>query len=215
MHPFNYSKNILLLAIIITSQFPGKVLAQNQESKYSYVGDKKSGLPDGHGKLTDSLGNSFEGNFKKGKKDGFGTMHLKTNAGKDSLITGYWKKDLYIGQYEFPFKLINKTYMVSNVQITHEAPSPPNSTIELSMESVSGGAFNVHGEIPKPTLTEAIFQRGSYQLMLPVTNQQKRNTYIFQNVIFPAHVIFKLGAEEIQIEFNEARNYKVFVNTRD
>ena len=83
------------------------------------------------------------------------------------------------------------------------------------MESVSGGAFNVHGEIPKPSLTEAIFQRGSYQLMMPVTNQQKRNTYIFQNVIYPATVLFKIGTEEVQIEFNAEKNYKVFINTRD
>lgn len=172
----------------------------------------------GFATMTDSLGNHFEGNLKKGKKDGYGVLHfknLKAHDGSDSLISGYWKKDLYIGQYEHPYKLISKTYMVSNVQVSSEPATPPNSTIELSMESVSGGAFNVHGEIPKPTLTESIFQRGSYQLLLPVTNQQKRNTYIFQNVIFPAHVIFKMGAEEIQLEFNEARNYKVFVNTRD
>jgi len=199
---------LVLFAIIILNN-QSNAQAPTQAPKYQ--GELKAGLPDGHGQLIDSIGNLFEGNFKKGKKDGYGVLHYKTSSGKDSLITGYWKKDLYLGQYEYPYKLITKTYMVSNVQITTEPASPPNTTIELSMESVSGGAFNVHGEIPKPSLTEAIFQRGSYQLMLPVTNQQKRNTYIFQNVIFPAHVIFKLGAEEIQLELNQA----MFVNTRD
>jgi hypothetical protein len=165
--------------------------------------------------LVDQKGWIYKGGIKKGKKDGYGTLFMKTNSGKDSLVTGYWKHDQFMGMYEYPFKMLGKTFMVSNVQISYEPGTPPNNTIEISMESVSGGAFNVHGEIPKPSLTEAIFQRGSYQLMMPVTNQQKRNTYIFQNVIYPATVLFKIGTEEVQIEFNAEKNYKVFINTRD
>ena len=183
--------------------------------QFTYEGSFKAGYPDGIGYLFDSAGNTFKGSFKKGKKDGEGVAHMTTNLGRDSILTGFWKKGVYVGLFEYPYKLINKTFMVSAATIDFDAPTPPYSTIEISMESVSGGAYNVHGEIPKPTLTEAIFQRGSYQGMMPVTNQQKRNTYIFQNVIFPAYVLFKIGAEEVQIEFNEAKNYKVFVTTRD
>jgi len=165
--------------------------------------------------LVDQRGLVYKGGIKKGRKDGYGTLYMKTLSGKDSLVTGYWKHDQFMGLFEYPFKMLGKTFMVSNVQISYEPATPPNNTIEISMESVSGGAFNVHGEIPKPSLTEAIFQRGSYQLMMPVTNQQKRNTYIFQNVIYPATVLFKIGTEEVQIEFNAEKNYKVFINTRD
>ena len=165
--------------------------------------------------LIDQKGWIYKGGIKKGKKDGYGILYMKTVSGKDSLVTGFWKHDQFMGIFEYPFKMLGKTFMVSNVQISYEPATPPNNTIEISMESVSGGAFNVHGEIPKPSLTEAIFQRGSYQLMMPVTNQQKRNTYIFQNVIYPATVLFKIGTEEVQIEFNAEKNYKVFINTRD
>jgi len=183
--------------------------------KYTYEGEFKYGLPEGKGKLTDDLGNYYKGSFKKGKRDGEGTGFFKNVHGEDSLQSGFWKNDAFIGQYESIFKVLNKTFMVSSVNVTFENPTPPNSTIELSMESVSGGAFNVHGEIPKPTLTEAIFQKGSYQVLMPITNQQKRNTYIFQNLIYPAHVLFKINNEEIQVEFNEAKNYKIFVTLRD
>ena len=78
-----------------------------------------------------------------------------------------------------------------------------------------GQAFGqqlIHGVVVGLFHTQG--DRGEHALGLHV-NQQKRNTYIFQNVIFPAHVIFKLGAEEIQLELNQAMNYKIFVNTRD
>ena len=183
--------------------------------KYTYEGEFKYGLPEGKGKLTIDSGNYYKGSFKKGKREGEGTGFFKNSHGEDSVLSGFWKNDAFLGQYEHAFKIVNKTFMVSTVDVTFENPTPPNSTIELSMESVSGGAFNVHGEIPKPTLGEAIFQKGSYQIMMPITNQQKRNTYIFQNLIYPAHILFKINNEEIQVEFNEAKNYKIFVTLRD
>jgi len=183
--------------------------------KYTYEGEFKYGLPEGKGKLTDDHGNYYKGSFKKGKREGEGTGFFKNVHGEDSVLSGFWKTDAFIGQYENIFKVVNKTFMVSSVEVTFDNPTPPNSTIELSMESVSGGAFNVHGEIPKPTLGEAIFQKGSYQIIMPITNQQKRNTYIFQNLIYPAHVLFKINDEEIQVEFNEAKNYKIFITLRD
>ena len=184
--------------------------------KYTYEGEFKYGLPDGKGQLSDSLGFvMYRGNFKKGKRDGEGVANYHNSEGLDSVQNGFFRNDKYVGLFESPFKLVNKTFMISTASITYDNPTPPNSTIELSMESVSGGAFNVHGEIPKPTLGEVIFQKGSYLQMMPVTNQQKRNTYIFQNLIFPAHVIFKISNEELMVEFNEPKNYKVFVTLRD
>jgi hypothetical protein len=51
--------------------------------------------------------------------------------------------------------------------------------------------------------------------MFPRTNQQKRNTYIFQNVIFPIQAVFKFGAEDVTVELNETKNYKLVVILRD
>jgi hypothetical protein len=69
--------------------------------------------------------------------------------------------------------------------------------------------------MPKPTMTEHIFNKGSYQEMFPRTNQQKRNVYIFQNVMFPVSAVFKFGNEDIIVDFNETKNYKLTVVLRD
>jgi len=210
---YSYLLGCSILAVLSSNFTP--LLAQDCKVLDSnfvgvYEGNCKNGKADGKGK---SMGKyTYEGDFKAGYPQGQGKMKDATGS---IIHSGYWKKGVFIGEYEHPYNLVNKTFMVSGVTISADPATPPHSTIELSMESVSGGAFNVHGEIPKPTLTNANFQLGSYQNLSSITSQQKRNTYVFQNVIFPAHVIFKIGNEEVQIEFNEAKNYKVFITTRD
>ena len=180
--------------------------------KYTYEGEFKAGLPDGKGEMTDDRGILFKGNFKKGKRDGEGILYLK-----DSIQNGFWKNDKYIGLFEAPYKVVNKTFMVSSLSVTYDNPNTSNNnTIELNIESVSGGTYSVlQGEIPKPVLKESIFNKGSYLQMISVTNEQKRNTYIFQNTSYPADVIFKINNEEVEIVFNEAKNYKVNLKLRN
>jgi hypothetical protein len=105
--------------------------------------------------------------------------------------------------------------MVSSAIITHEPANPSGNIIEVSVESVSGGSATLSGEMPKPTMTDHTFNKGSFQEMFPRTNQQKRNTYIFQNVIFPIQAVFKFGAEDVTVELNETKNYKLVVILRD
>lgn len=181
----------------------------------TYVGDQKNGQPDGIGVMTDTSGNVFKGSFKKGKKEGYGELKYRTIFDKDSTLVGYWKKDQYVGFFEYPYKIISKSYMVSNANITTEPANPSGNIIEVSVESVSGGSATLSGEMPKPTLTEHIFNKGSFQEMFPRTNQQKRNSYIFQNVIFPIQAVFKFGGEDVTVELNETKNYKITVVLRD
>jgi hypothetical protein len=187
----------------------------NTQKETTYVGDQKNGQPDGKGVLTDTIGNVFKGSFKKGKKDGYGELTIKNAIGKDSTLVGYWKKDQYMGLYEFPYKIVSKSYMVSNASIAYEPANPSGNIIEVSVESVSGGSATLSGEMPKPTMTDHIFNKGSYQEMFPRTNQQKRNVYIFQNVMFPVSAVFKFGNEDIMVDFNETKNYKLTVVLRD
>ena len=187
----------------------------NTQKETTYVGEQKNGQPEGKGVLTDTIGNVFKGSFKKGKKEGYGELTIKNAIGKDSTLVGYWKKDQYVGLYEFPYKIISKSYMISNASVTYEPANPSGNTIEVSVESVSGGSATLAGEMPKPTLTEHLFNKGSYQEMFARTNQQKRNVYIFQNVIFPVTAMFKFGNEDITVELNETKNYKLTVVLRD
>lgn len=210
-------KKILSCLIVITICSQTMSLkAQNSVQKTStYVGDQKNGQPDGIGVMTDTSGNVFKGSFKKGKKEGYGELKYRTIFDKDSTLVGYWKKDQYVGFFEYPYKIISKSYMVSNANITTEPANPSGNIIEVSVESVSGGSATLSGEMPKPTLTEHIFNKGSFQEMFPRTNQQKRNSYIFQNVIFPIQAVFKFGGEDVTVELNETKNYKITVVLRD
>ena len=204
-----------LMVLAICNQ-PNYLKAQSSGQKATtYVGDQKNGQPDGNGVLTDTSGNVFKGSFKKGKKEGYGELKYRTIFDKDSTLVGYWKKDQYVGFYEYPYKIISKSYMVSNANITTEPANPSGNIIEVSVESVSGGSATLAGEMPKPTLTEHTFNKGSFQEMFPRTNQQKRNTYIFQNVIFPIQAVFRFGGQDITVDFNETKNYKITVVLRD
>jgi len=206
-------RSILLLSII---GFTNNIAAQtNTQKETTYVGEQKNGIPEGKGVLTDTIGNVFKGSFKRGKKEGYGELTIKNAIGKDSTLVGYWKKDQYVGLYEFPYKIVSKSYMISNASVTYEPANPSGNTIEVSVESVSGGSATLSGEMPKPTLTEHIFNKGSFQEMFARTNQQKRNIYIFQNVIFPVTAMFKFGNEDITVELNETKNYKLTVVLRD
>ncbi len=205
-----------LLACLFIGNFNSLEAQTNTQKESTYVGEQKNGQPDGKGVLTDTAGNVYNGSFKKGKKDGYGELTLKNAvAGKDNVIVGYWKKDQYIGIYEFPYKIISKSYMISNASVTYEPANPSSYIIEISVESVSGGSATLSGELPKPTLTDHVFNKGSFQEMIVRTNQQKRNVYIFQNVIFPVQAVFKFGNEDITVDFNETKNYKLTVVLRD
>jgi hypothetical protein len=204
-----------LLGLLMLGQFNLVNAQTSTQKETTYVGDQKNGQPDGKGVLTDTIGNVFKGNFRKGKKEGYGELTIKNAIGKDSTLVGYWKKDQYVGLYEFPYKIVSKSYMISNASIAYEPANPSGNTIEISVESVSGGSATLSGEMPKPTMTEHIFNKGSYQEMFPRTNQQKRNVYIFQNVMFPVSAVFKFGNEDIMVDFNETKNYKLTVVLRD
>jgi hypothetical protein len=204
-----------LVGLLMIGQINLLQAQTSTQKETTYVGDLKNGQPDGKGVLTDTIGNVFKGSFKKGKKEGYGELTIKNAIGKDSTLVGYWKKDQYVGLYEYPYKIMSKSYMISNASIAYEPANPSGNIIEVSVESVSGGSATLSGEMPKPTMTEHIFNKGSYQEMFPRTNQQKRNVYIFQNVIFPVIAVFKFGNEDITVEFNETKNYKLTVVLRD
>lgn len=205
-----------LLACLFIGHFNFLEAQTNTQKESTYIGEQKNGQPEGKGVLTDTAGNVYNGSFKKGKKDGYGELTLKNAvAGKENIIVGYWKKDQYIGIYEFPYKIISKSYMISNASVTYEPANPSSNIIEISVESVSGGSATLSGEMPKPTLTDHVFNKGSFQEMIIRTNQQKRNVYIFQNVIFPVQAVFKFGNEDITVDFNETKNYKLTVVLRD
>lgn len=62
----------------------------------SYEGGFKKGLPQGEGVYEWRSGKKFEGSFDKGLMHGKGVLTIPGFA-TDSLLTGYWRQDVYIG----------------------------------------------------------------------------------------------------------------------
>ena len=97
----------------------------------TYEGEFKKGLPDGKGKYTWENGNFFEGTWKEGLKDGEGKLiALRPNL-TDSIVTGFWKNDTYIGKYESPYYIDSKSSNINKILVTKQGISP--SQIEISV----------------------------------------------------------------------------------
>lgn len=64
-----------------------------------YTGDFKKGLPDGSGTYIWQSGEIYKGQWKKGLREGNGEYTFK-QMGRDSVLSGFWKEDKYIGKEE-------------------------------------------------------------------------------------------------------------------
>lgn len=73
----------------------------------SYFGLFKEGLPSGKGVYTYQNGDVFVGTFKNGQKNGEGEFRYLVH-GKDSVVTGVWKSNVYKGP------LVKEGYRVTN-----------------------------------------------------------------------------------------------------
>ncbi|MGB8491254.1 MAG: hypothetical protein WCE64_09355 [Bacteroidales bacterium] len=85
-----------------------------------YKGDFVKGLPDGKGVYIWKNGATYDGQWKKGLRDGTGTYSHKTDGGKDTVLTGKWKKDEYLGNPNSPrysFEYRNSISRVSVVKV--------------------------------------------------------------------------------------------------
>lgn len=63
----------------------------------TYQGRFKKGLPDGYGTYNWANGTIYQGDWKKGKRSGRGTYSYSVD-GRDTSIIGLWKDDEYIGK---------------------------------------------------------------------------------------------------------------------
>jgi hypothetical protein len=96
-----------------------------------YEGQFKKGLPDGKGTYTWASGKYYEGGWQKGIKVGQGKL-----VDKDSVITGYWKDNKYIGKELIPPYKITRSTSVSRATITKSSSNQEN---ELRVRILQGG----------------------------------------------------------------------------
>lgn len=176
----------------------GKAVGTDQ-----YEGEFKDGYPDGKGMYTWNDGHYFIGSFKKGKLEGKGDMYYESVSGNDSVISGFWKKDKYYGEYEKQFIVIANTTRINkidcsltdkkgdNIYITvHQRNGSSSPAYVTNVSSISGFFYSKNNQV---------------QTNISLTR--------LQQVGFPFHAIFYLSnGENAEIKFYEKGNYDVYID---
>ncbi len=181
----------------------GKAIGVN-----TYEGEFKNGLPEGKGKYTWSSGNFYYGAWKNGKKDGKGEMHEFDN-GNATLVKGYWKKDIYKGEYENPYVITNVTSEIGRVLVTKM--STDESTITITVEGLkTATSFSSSTFQTSTVMTSHQVTRGIYISKSSNANTNREIT-VFRGIEFPFRCTFNFGSSMIEIEFFEHGAWDVFV----
>jgi len=175
----------------------------------SYTGDFKNGYPDGKGKYTWKNGDWFDGQWKKGQREGQGSMHYATTSGKDSTQTGFWKKDKYSGLYEKPYIVHSKTPDITSTDVNLSRGSVATE-VRFSIESVRGGFTGTSVDvIPKITITNMDIVSGQYLNKIDNDNLPKTFISTLKDVQFPFRVRLTMGSDVLDIELLEKGAYTV------
>jgi hypothetical protein len=185
------------------------------EGTDQYVGEFKDGLPHGKGLYRWKNGDFYEGSWVNGKKDGQGGMSHKRSGQADSVTTGYWKKDAYIGKNEKPYIIHNRTNHFSMIEIKKNKSGLENNiTIELG--STSGGAKSItRGSIPKPELTDIRIRKGSFLQSQSMNQGERISSRTLVKVTFPFHAIYYVGNQETEIEILEPGNWRIILRLNE
>ena len=162
----------------------------------NYEGMFKNGLPEGTGTYKWQNGDWFIGTWKKGLMEGKGEYYSKVlNSSKH----GFWKKNIYKGEYEKPYELFNLNSLVRHSDFA--SLSKKVNSITVSMQSGISYQANVND-----------FQvlAGSY-VRENKREVAKTSVIEFQQVEFPFHVKFTVRGSPFEFEIYEAGEWLVNV----
>jgi len=174
---FAQKNNCKVLAKGIEKSYVGKCkngLAHGKgiaKGKNTYIGMFKKGLPNGKGIITYASGNYYEGYFKDGLLNGKGKFVFKVN-GVDSIRTGYWKKNNYIGKREIPEYKVKWNRGIDRYSFRKVAESNGFTTNKVKIKFMQSGSYNT----------------GISDIRMDATNGNRIETpnYVgFENITFP------------------------------
>lgn len=169
----------------------------------SYEGEFKNGYPEGYGVYISADKETYSGNFKKGFKDGQGELKFVTKTGKDSTVKGFWKKNRYIGEYEKPYIVHDKTPRVNRVDFSLTRNTQKIGIININVYMISGS--------PAPEVSNIQVVSGDF-VNRSNTSLGKSNLVRLQQITFPLRLRLSFSnGETADISFNEAAEYELSI----
>lgn len=175
-----------------------------------YEGDFKKGYPDGKGMYIWKDGHYFIGNYVKGKKEGSGNMYFENSVGDDSVITGYWKNDKYIGEFEKQFDIISKTSHITKVDCKYI--DGKGESINIQVHQLVGGRSLNSPALSISYVTDITVISGIYNSRNTQSLSNSSITQV-QQISFPFRAVFYFSnGENADILFNAKGNYDVYID---
>lgn len=215
-----YSQNCIVDNLLLQGTYKGgcKNGKANGNGKATgtdfYEGNFVMGFPHGQGTYRWQNGNIYTGWFVNGLKDGEGKLVYKSSGGKDSIITGLWKKDLYAGPVEKIYRLIFKSKLVTDIETEFKNDSANKITFFIT--NTSGGAKLVDGdELPRLKVDEVVALKGSYGRLYLNDNHVKKTESLIEEVGFPFRMRALIGTEEVEMEFLQPGSYIINLRIND
>jgi len=164
-----------------------------------YEGCFKKGYPEGHGKYIWKDGTSFEGEWEKGQKNGYGVLTFNY-ATRDSVLTGYWIDDEYIGNKKSPYKVNNKGINILGLNVTRVGSDKDQIIVEFYK---NGRPLSIYSF----SVTEVL---GGYST---ISKSDFSKTLL--NVRFPFRAEMAGGAYVFDVTISQKGSWKIIVNVTD
>lgn len=159
----------------------------------TYIGEFKKGLPHGFGKYTWENGDVYEGEWTKGQMDGKGKMAYASPDVTNKIVSGYWSKGDYIGEYSKPYKVWDKSPYVTSVRADK---SGPENEIKV--------AVNVKGKAARNAVIQVEPTKGFFGRVIPEANFVR-----IDKVQYPFRAVLTYEGEKIDIEIQQPGSWLI------